>query len=511
MIFGLAILCSLTATYLAKRFAYRYHLVDLPDGRRKIQAAPVALAGGIGIFLGTLGSLLLGSCFVPNLAEQLQADRERVTAFVVACGVILLVGLIDDVYKLRARHKLIGQLLAVVILLGPGRLAVENISLFHWEVAVGWLSWPITAIWMLLAINALNLLDGLDGFLSTVGTVACGALAVMAYLKGDLLAMWLSCAFCGALIGFLRFNWPPATAYLGDGGSMLVGLVVGATSLMASLKGATLAILVPTCLLVLPMMDTLAAILRRKLTGRMITHTDRGHVHHMLLRAGLTNKRALVLAASVGGVAAVGSLTATFLRNDLFAMIAALAVVLGLLASGLFGTAEWRLLRERASIVVRKVQGRQPGVSFTIRLQGSLDWGQVWNDILDAAEGLNLTTVQLHVDAPAWHESYHGRLDRGQNVDDDDVALWRVELPLYAVNVNVGRLVVVGVRDRSSVPVKMQAMSVIVESIERRITELVAGCPVPTQASLTMSGEVEGAARSAVAEPKPTRSVAATV
>ena len=123
---------------------------------------------------------------------------------------------------------------------------IESIRIFHWQIDLGILSWPFTCLWMLGAVNALNLIDGVDGLATTVGIILCSTLALMASINGYAVEAILAVAMVGALIGFLYFNFPPATVFLGDAGSMLIGLVAGSLAIRCSLKGpATVALAGP--------------------------------------------------------------------------------------------------------------------------------------------------------------------------------------------------------------------------------------------------------------------------
>src|SRR5205085_2901248 len=154
---------------------------------------------------------------------------------------------------------------AVAIVMGFG-LQIKSIGLLGMHVDLGLLAAPFTVFWLLGAINSLNLIDGMDGLLGSIGVIVTLSMAVMALLVGQWLAACVAAALAGALLGFLCFNFPPAAIFMGDCGSMLVGLVVGVLAIQSSLKGpATVALAGPLALLVIPIFDTSAAIVRRKL------------------------------------------------------------------------------------------------------------------------------------------------------------------------------------------------------------------------------------------------------
>lgn len=469
---GLAAVSGMVFTRLARDTAIRLGLVDQPDGRRKVQARPIPLAGGVGVLVGACCALGLAAAFFPIVATELGSDPRRGLALFSAAVIISLVGLADDARNIRPLIKLLGQAASSLILIFPGNLLIERVALFGFELELGMASVPFTLFWFLASINALNLLDGMDGLLGTVGMVVCGSLAGIAFLCGQPFAGFVAASLAGALFGFLRYNLPPASVYLGDCGSMLIGLVVAALAIQASIKGPAMALVAPTAVLILPLLDTSAAIVRRKLTGRGLAIADRGHLHHVLLqRTGWTIRRTLVLVTFLGLIAAGGALVSVYMRNDLFALITAASVVLILVLGGLFGNAEMRLMKERAIALLKSATVARHHVETEVRLHGSAHWGDVWKDITARADSLNLQTVCLDVNAPAWQEDYHVRWDRvGSNTPAH--RLWKAEIPLNGQGQIVGRLTVCGPRDDMPIGEKLERLSAIVENAELRLTEV---------------------------------------
>jgi UDP-GlcNAc:undecaprenyl-phosphate GlcNAc-1-phosphate transferase len=478
VMFAAAAALGLACTAVFRAVAGRVGLVDKPDGRRKEQAQPVALAGGLGVLLGGLLALLVVAAASTEVAAVLLADPARAASLAAAATVIALVGMVDDALNLRARHKLVGQMVAILILILGGGYLIEEVTVFGWHLPLGvGLGVPVTVFWFLAAVNAINLLDGMDGLLGTVGLLVCGTLAAIAFAASQPFAGWVGTAMAGALLGFLWFNYPPASVYLGDCGSMLIGLVVGALSISANLKGPAVGIMVPACLLVLPLMDTTAAVVRRKLTGRGLAQADRAHLHHVLQKRGWTRPRVLVVVAVLGGLAGGGALVSTYQNNDYVALAAAGAVVLILITTGLFGTAEVRLVQERAKAAVRGAVGRGHPVELSVRLQGSADWAGVWAKLVLAADALDLLQLRLDVNAPAWHEQYHGRWDRRAVPAPSELDVWRLELPVFGHGQVIGRLSVAGVRESAPVSELLGGLSAVLVEAERA-----AACELPAKA-----------------------------
>lgn len=454
----------------------RVGLLDAPDGRRKTHARPIPVVGGVAVFAAAVAALAVTAAVRPDVAAALAADARRYAALLTAAAVIVAVGVIDDRFNLRARYKLLGQLAAVLVLVVPGHFLIERLGLLGWVIDLGPLAGPVTVLWLLACVNALNLIDGMDGLLGTVGLIALLTLAVMAGMVGHLLAAAVALALAGAVLGFLRYNLPPASVYMGDAGAMLIGLVIGALAVAARLKGtATVALGAPVALLVLPMLDTTAAVVRRKLTGRGLATTDHGHLHHVLQKHGLTVRRVLVLVAALGLTASAGALASTALQNDLYALVAAGGVVVTLVVTRLFGTAELALVRKRLGAAARAMRPAPggPGWELAVRLQGTADWGEVWHDLTGCAAALNLQTVCLDVNAPMLEEDYHARWDRGGPAFPES-HVWRVEIPLFGRGQPIGRLAIVGGRDDEPLVEKLMTVAKIIEAAEVRAAKVTA-------------------------------------
>ncbi len=488
ILFALATTASFAFTPLARRAAFRAGLVDRPDGHRKMHARAVPLGGGLAIFAAVTAALCFAVLFVPGVSEMLARQARTLTGLLLAGSLICLLGIADDFGRLRGRHKLLGQIAAVAILIQSG-VIVRQVYFFGWTVQLGLLAVPFTVCWLLGAINSLNLIDGLDGLLSAVGVIIGLGLAAMAVMHGQWAAACVAVALAGALAGFLRYNFPPASIFLGDSGSMLIGLVVGTMAIQAALKAhATLALAAPAALMTIPFLDTAAAIVRRKLTGRSIYTTDRGHLHHCLLRRGYSNLRVLVFVAAVCLLTCAGALASVILRSELLAVVIAGFVIAMLAASRLFGHAECVLVWTRFSAAAASLL-RAPNASprqLEVRLQGNGEWAELWTAIVGCARDLRLVMVRLNVNAPALYEGYHARWDCSHQ-EMDEQNFWRAEIPLVVEGQNLGRLELCGHRDHEPVSFKITTIARVLEEFE------LAGLrPAPVTSQLDSHSEVGG-------------------
>ncbi|MCM2322216.1 MAG: undecaprenyl/decaprenyl-phosphate alpha-N-acetylglucosaminyl 1-phosphate transferase [Oligoflexia bacterium] len=272
-----AALSAWALTFLARALAMRFSIFAQPGLRRR-HDKPIPLLGGVAIFFAV--SLIATSAW---LAAVPGVTGREVASFLIAMGLVLGTGVADDWLELRARHKLVGESLAAILI-----MAMEpNLRVIFLEYGVSpWVGYPLTLVWIVGLTNAFNLIDGLDGLCA--GIAAISALALVAVLPpgfGSLLAMILA----GAAIGFAAHNFNPARIFLGDSGSLLLGFTLAALSLKVRLAGALpVAAAVMVFLFLVPILDTFLAMYRRARQSRSLFAPDRGHLHHRLQNLGLS-------------------------------------------------------------------------------------------------------------------------------------------------------------------------------------------------------------------------------
>jgi UDP-GlcNAc:undecaprenyl-phosphate GlcNAc-1-phosphate transferase len=484
IVFCSATLLGLIGTLAMRRISPRLGLTDRPDGRRKLHRAAMPLGGGAAVFVATV-TVLAALYVIPNpWREALCRNSSNAVALLQAALVIVLVGLVDDRRQLRGRHKLAGQIIAISILVFNG-LIIQRMSLFGHQLDLGLLAIPFTYFWLLGAINSVNLLDGLDGLATLLGIILVATFAVLASMTGRSDVMIIAVAFAGSLCGFLRFNFPPATIFLGDAGSMLIGLVVGTLAMQGSLKGpGTVLLAAPLAIWTLPILDSAAAILRRKLTGRSIYSTDRGHLHHRLMEHLASHRKVLVAVAICSTATSAAALFSVFLKNDLIALFVSCSVIFILVTTGLFGGAEFALLRNRLQRIVRAMMPEQPGTPAeaactAVRLQGSRHWDVLWEALTESVEKFHATRLHLDLDLPMIQESYDATWEKPGGCDHE--VSWQMEIPLVAGFTRVGSLSVTGQRNGVAMCHYIEPLLEVVESIESQLRGLVEASRAPAE------------------------------
>lgn len=466
-----AFLASLFATPFVRFIARRLGIMDRPDKHRKLHKDSTPLGGGIAVLLGFAAAIAI--VFAAGLAaSNATPDVRFLSGFGLAIVTISLVGLVDDRFVLRGRQKLLGQVIACTILIVAG-LRVDQVQIFGQVVRLGLLANPVAFLWMLGAINALNLIDGVDGLATSVGIVLSVALAIMSMMTGHPADALIAIGLAGSLAGFLIYNSPPASIFLGDSGSMLIGLVLGVLALRSSVKGAATPLLVAPALAVwaVPIFDVSMAILRRKLTGRSIYAPDRAHLHHKLQQRGFSGVATVVVIASLCSVTATGALISVYLKNQSLALLGVAVVICTLILARFFGHGECLLLARRAKQLSLSMLPRRTEHRVEAHLQGSHEWNDLWHTLTDFAERFDLSTVQLNVTLPMVHEEYHASWHRKQKPDDS--VLWHSDVPLFVDNMNVGRIRINGAFRGDNVCLWMGELIAALKPFETQMVDLV--------------------------------------
>lgn len=300
-LFAAALLTSLAATPLARRIAVKLGAIDKPTGRR-VNKVPVPRMGGIAIFCGIAAAFAVqyvGTMFLGWPVVLVPSPKLRVNYWmlVLAFCVIFTTGLLDDKFSLKPAQKLAGQVLAAVIAVAGG-LVIGDISspLGPEFISLGWLAYPVTVTYLVAYVNIINLIDGLDGLAAGISAIASFTMFVLSVMAGRLDAAALSIAVTGSSLGFLRYNFHPASIFMGDSGSLTLGFALGCSSLLSVTRFAGLTtIIVPLVIAAVPILDTLSAIVRRTRAHVSIGQADRGHIHHRLMDEGFDQRQAVLV------------------------------------------------------------------------------------------------------------------------------------------------------------------------------------------------------------------------
>ena len=257
---------------VVKRIANHVGALDMPN-ERKVHKSPMPRLGGLGIYSGfLLGYMIFGE------------HTPAMNSILIGSFVIIITGIIDDIKPLKASHKFIGQFIAALIVVVYGGILLRDVSFFGIYINFNYWCYPITILFILGCINCMNLIDGLDGLAGGISAIFFLTIGIIAYLQGRIgLSVVLTFIMFGSTLGFLMHNFNPAKIFMGDSGSMFLGFIISVITLLGFKSILTSSIIIPLCILIVPILDTLCAIIRRKLKGESIVTPDKNHIHYQLL------------------------------------------------------------------------------------------------------------------------------------------------------------------------------------------------------------------------------------
>ena len=299
--FIIALLASWVLTPYVKKLAFRIGALDKPDGR-KVHHGIMPRLGGLAIYLA----------FVIAVLATMHMTRD-IFALLLGGTVIVIVGILDDKYQLPAKVKLLGQIAAAFVLV-LFDIKIEWLNnpwggYFYLE----YFSVPLTVFWIVSFTNVVNLMDGLDGLAAGVSGIASVTVILVALQQGFYPVAVITAALAGGIIGFIRYNFNPASIFMGDTGSMFIGYMLAAISIFGAVKSAA----------TIALMDTAFAIVRRYTNGRPIFQPDKGHLHHRLLAMGLSQRQAVLLMYVISAVLGIAAILLTEVDGYLAAGIIA--------------------------------------------------------------------------------------------------------------------------------------------------------------------------------------------
>lgn len=293
VIFTISLILSLILSPLMGKLGTQLGAVDMPSSR-KVHTKPIPRTGGLAIFIAFMLTLLISTCFMTRVSDLLVLDRQ-IIFFFLGAAICFATGLVDDFHRLKPGIKFIMQIAGASVAFAGG-LRIDQFDIMGISVGFGFSSYFITMLWFILFINAVNLVDGLDGLAAGVVFFTAAVMVVLSVMSNSFLSAMLFSALGGAVLGFLRYNFNPATIFLGDGGSYFLGYAVAGFSIMGSVKSqVSAALLIPLLALGIPLFDTILSPLRRFARGRKMFAPDNGHIHHRLLDMGLTARKAVLI------------------------------------------------------------------------------------------------------------------------------------------------------------------------------------------------------------------------
>ncbi len=286
-LFMFSMLISVFLTPLFMNISFKFEFLDVPRETRKVHKSPMPFLGGIIIYISFLITLTLQTSYI---------DRTHFI-IIVSSTIILIGGIIDDIYPIKPKEKLLIQIIAISILVFND-IYIKDIVLFPGGEVIGlkFLGIPLMFLWIILLTNAFNLIDGLDGLASGVSFIVSLTIFLSSIISGNLSSAIISAVLCGTLLGILPYNFYKAKIFIGDSGSQFIGFILSVISISGknTINGEFL-IIVPIIICGVPLFDTMTSIIRRKLKGKPIMLADKGHIHHKLISLGNSHPKSVVI------------------------------------------------------------------------------------------------------------------------------------------------------------------------------------------------------------------------
>ena len=416
-LFAFSLVVSFVATRQVRDMATRRGWVSLPRDGRRVHESPLPRLGGVAIFLAFSVSLSvwLGISLVfPRLLDGL-APTTLLRIYVPAC-LIFCLGLYDDLRGAGPYLKFAVQAIAAVMLFAGG-MRILDLPVIFGSYSLPWfVGLPLTVLWVVAVTNAFNLIDGLDGLAAGSALFSTLVFFVITLVNHSWLFSLMSVTLAGAILGFLRFNFNPATIFLGDSGSLFIGFMLSALALAASQKAPTfVAVAIPVVSFGLPILETLLSILRRLMSGRPIFTADREHIHHKLLQMGFSHRQVVIVLYAVSAVFAMLSL---FL---LWPTGSTVGLVLAVVGTGIWlGVQHLNYLEfgELRRVAQRTIDQRQIVINnLSVRraveeLKVAGDFNQVRGVLVAAFKSNDFDAFELHLKSLPGDQAMPGETDR---------------------------------------------------------------------------------------------------
>ncbi|MBI3850765.1 MAG: undecaprenyl/decaprenyl-phosphate alpha-N-acetylglucosaminyl 1-phosphate transferase [Verrucomicrobia bacterium] len=383
------LICKLSATSsLAARASTFHHT----------HKTPISRLGGVGLAVAFLVVVLVAALWLPDSGTDLK------TRLVIVFGslAMFLLGLRDDLRPLGARKKLLGQILIASIVCGSGiEIAQFQNPFTHVVYDLGWWGSVFTVLWLVALTNMINLIDGIDGLAAGVALMLMGLLAYVGLGKEVHFTVMCAAGMFGALLGFLRYNFPPAKIYMGDGGAYFLGFLIAILSLVNSHKGTIVAALIaPLFALALPIVDVTLAITRRGLKGLPIFRPDHSHLHHKLVGLGVSRRRAVLILYGLSSVFLLLAFTAFLSEGRLVPILFGFLCLTLLLSAGSFSfSREWfavgRVLKNSRQLRKESQYALALGHCLEVEAERVRSMEALWAEFAYAARKLGFAGVKL--------------------------------------------------------------------------------------------------------------------
>lgn len=403
-IFVFSITLSLILTAVVRDLSIRWGVMDMPN-HRKVHKKPIPRTGGVAIFASFVVTLIAVRFFPTRLSELLVLDKGLI--FILAGGLVCFgIGLLDDLKGSKPLVKLSFQVFGAVLAY-IGGIEISQIQIHGFVLHFGPFDVLVTVFWFVLFMNAVNLIDGLDGLAGGIIVFASFVMIILSVLKADYFTAILFTALAGCVLGFLRYNFNPASVFMGDSGSYFLGYAIAAMSILGSVKSQVApALMIPILALGVPIFDTILSPIRRFIRGKKMFQPDNRHIHHRIQKLGFTTKKSVSILYGISLFLCIVALIIVNLRDEragLFLIILGAGAFIFIRKLGYFeyiGTDKifgWlRDLTDDSGLSL----DRRGFLNHQIEISRAIDIDDMWKELVSAAEFLKVDFMEMKLTRP---------------------------------------------------------------------------------------------------------------
>lgn len=460
--FSVALVLSLIFVPTMRPVSFKLGAVDKGSSRR-IHNGIIPRLGGVGIYIAFILPMIF------YLTRSLNDEfNHSMFGVLLASTMVFLIGVYDDLRSVRVRYKLLGEIFAAIVVYVWGIRITVLSNPFGDAFVLGWLSLPVTVLWIIIITNAFNLVDGIDGLAAGTGILISATLFFL--LEGSDIHLRLTFAvLAGSLAGFLVYNFPPASIFMGDSGSLFAGFVLASISIISSHKAAAMAtMMIPVLAFSLPVMDMLYAVLRRYYRGVPLGEADKEHIHHKLLDKGLSRKKVVLLLYSVN-IIIMGCILLVVKRQlniDLIGLLFfVVAITIGL---RVFGYIKF-IPAIKQAMKTHDINRKRKFFSYVInRFEQKASTTDSPEDFRNYLKDLLLeygfSSAEIRLDLPAFDDPFF--YFKNSDIPENSLTL---KFPIVSEGKNMGTVSIITEMERSSLICASELMNVISEQVGRYV------------------------------------------
>jgi UDP-GlcNAc:undecaprenyl-phosphate GlcNAc-1-phosphate transferase len=395
----LAFTCAVMITPVIILIAKRLKIVDRP-AVRKIHNKSTPITGGIAIFLATIIAVFLIKQMDYTIIRHFEAANGQIATILICAAFVFIVGLADDILNISSKARLLALIAASIVVSCSG-VRIESFNIQNqFALNLGWMSWPVTVLWITGITVAINFIDGLDGLAAGIGAITAAIVAILAYNIDSLVILTIMIALLGGISGFLIFNFHPAKIFMGDCGSMFLGFILACCAVFCVSRSQSFVCLAaPSLALAVPVIDAFFTLIRRYLARRRILASDYGHIHHKMLDMGLRHRHIVIIMYAItvmaGGLGLFMMLTSDLAAIAIFAcLIVLIILVFRIIGIGRLGNiiSRWKANNEVNGKIDKNTDVFE---NAQIRLHKASNFIQWWEMLTEAAEKFGFSEMVL--------------------------------------------------------------------------------------------------------------------